>query len=1144
MDSFEIVRSTASKLYATITNDGKPRTPLELVNAAAVHLGIDVIWLEPGNPSLKGARALFDHQSGAVFAEQSGDDAARALLVAHELGHVCVHATSAECSSEDIDPSRSAESAPDGMQRVEDYGARERRELQADVFAREFVLPREVAARLYAQRGMPAATIALELKLPIPLVKQQLLDAIFLPPIEQNDGEKDANEAPKALPDPAQDTAAAHRGSPFQLQAGPGTGKTRTLVKRVLSLLDENVDPASILILTFSNRAAGELAERIAAVASEKAAQIWIGTFHSFGLDLVRRHYDKLSLPADPALFDRSDAIAVLEEILPTLPLNHFRNLWDPVMVLKDVLSAISRAKDELVNEDQYLELAKAQRKAAAEGDEEAIEAAEECLEIAEIYKRYEEAKRKRGAVDFGDLIMAPVKLIETDAGVRAAIELRHRHVLIDEYQDVNRASVRLIKAISGDARRLWVVGDARQSIYRFRGASSTNMDGFNKDFPNATIDKLGVSYRSTKKIIDMFSALAPRMGASKGMLPLTLKPNRGEGTARPELRSFETEREENLGIASAVLELQKHGVKFKDQAILCRSNARLDDIAELLEQQNIPVLHLGSLFEREEIRDLLAILSLAIDPFGDALVRVARLPRYALPLQDIYKVSTTLRERRAPILERLDELSDVKELSPAGQKGIQQLVGDLRSLSAKQGPWDFLTSYLFDASAIARELAKVTTVSGRMQNVAIWQFLNFLRDQPIVSFGSPIQRVLERVRRLVLLAEERDLRQVPESALHIDAVRLMTVHGSKGLEFEAVHIPALTDGSFPLNYRRERCPPPQGMIEDSSERNVADMAKEFHDQEEECLFFVALSRARTHLRLYQSRRYPKGRSRQSSKLLAKIDGSLLGTTTMSVSQNTNSDSEERDLINIQRPSDYALTDQRLERYQNCPRRFFYTYILGLGGARKVTPFSQTHDCVYEAMRWLSEARQSGNPTQAQAEAAFEEIWKAQGPHDHAFAPDYRKLASRLLGTLIRSGEGRKFRKAEPLPIDLANGRVMVEPNEIATLADGTVVLRRVRTGRRADKEYDGLEYTLYHLAGETHFRGNFAVEALHLSDDLMESVPPISATKVKNRTKMTDEILGAINSGDFPTDGDPVKCPRCPHFFICPSVPDGSVSI
>jgi DNA helicase-2/ATP-dependent DNA helicase PcrA len=530
MDSFEPIRKAAEDLHHQVAGNGMPKKPMALIDAAIKHLKLELTWLPKGDPALKGARAVFDDQSGTIFAEDIGNESQRALLVAHEIGHECIHAGSTACSAEDVDPSCSIEAAPVGLQRVEDYGAHERRELQANVFARAFLFPRSLARRMFVDHAVPASEIAKQLDLPVPLVRQQILDVILLP-IPPEDEVPDSPLARASRPDPAQDRAAAHRGTPFQLQAGPGTGKTKTLVKRILSLLEEGVDPASILVLTFSNRAAGELAERVSAAAPDKAPKIWIGTFHAFGLDLIRRHYEEFKLPPDPALFDRSDAIAVLEEILPTLPLVHYRNLWDPSLILKEILSAISRAKDELYDDKGYLALAKKMEDEAGEDEEKQV-AAKKCLEIAAVYERYERAKADYKAVDFGDLIMGPTRLLENNKAIQAAVQLRHRHVLVDEYQDVNRASVRLVKAIAGDGKRLWVVGDARQSIYRFRGASSVNMTSFKSElFPSAEINQLGISYRSTQQVIEAFTAFAKDMGASKDMLALTLTADRGVGS-------------------------------------------------------------------------------------------------------------------------------------------------------------------------------------------------------------------------------------------------------------------------------------------------------------------------------------------------------------------------------------------------------------------------------------------------------------------------------------------------------------------------------------------------------------------------------------------------------------------------------------
>lgn len=1143
MDAFEAIRREAARLHEAIAAEGGAlMQPMALINRAVARLELELTWLPPGDPALKGAQAVFDEQSGAIFAEDSGEAGARALVVAHEIGHACIHTGSAACSDADVDPSRSTETAPVGLQRVEDYGAHERRELQANVFAREFLFPRALARRLFVADALSAAEIARRLDLPTTLVRQQILDDVFLPPAEEEDQKEDSTDArAPAAKDDSQDRAAAHRGSPFQLEAGPGTGKTRTLVKRILSLLDEGVDPASILVLTFSNRAAGELAERIASVSPDSAPRLWIGTFHAFGLDLVRRHFDFLELPPDPMLFDRSDAIAVLEEILPTLPLVHYRNLWDPALVLKEVLSAISRAKDELVDHDSYRELAQTMLDNARGVEEK--EAAEKCLEVARIYERYEHAKKAHRSIDFGDLIMQPTLLLERNAALRATVQLRHRHVLVDEYQDVNRASVRLIKAVAGDGKRLWVVGDARQSIYRFRGASSANMAAFAADFSSASVDKLDVSYRSTEQIITAFSDFAPHMGASRGMLPLALRAARGSGPEPPDLRRFDTSEDEAAGIAAAIRELETRGVRLRNQAVLVRTNSRLSEIGAELEARGIPVLHLGSLFERDEVRDLLALMSLAVDPFGDALVRVAAMSRYAVPLQDVFLALTTLAKATGPALGRLHTLPAVDGLSKEAIAGFERLAKDLESLSSRTGSWDYLVTYLLDRTDLGRACASAAGVPARMRNVAIWQLLNFLREQPSVGHGPPIQRTLDRVRQLVLLAEERDLRQVPASALHMDAVRLMTVHGSKGLEFEAVHVPGLTQASFPLSYRGQRCPPPVGLIAGADDHSVADYAKRCHEEEEECLFFVAMSRARTYLRLYQTRFQASGSKRSPSKLLEKIAPHLIHKTADPPMIPLAPEVLRPQPIAVTYPTEWSVTDRRLESYQKCPRRYFYTCVLGLGSARKTTAFSRTHDCLYETIRWLSQERISGEPGTQEAESMFETIWKARGPKDHAFAADYRRLASKIIGALVASGAGKRFREAKPLALDLANGRVTVEPNELAELADGTVVLRRVRTGYRTKQEYDGLEYTLYDLAGEAHFGNAYQVEAVHLTDGVVEAVS-LTRSKRDNRKDKAEAMLSGINAGEFPPNIDAFTCPRCPHFFVCPSVPKGRLNI
>ena len=1134
MDSFDQVRLKASRRSNSIIETGcNPLKPLAVVEAAAKSLELELIELPSGDPALKGARALYDDQSGAICFEQTSEEADRALLIAHELGHAELHAGSSSCDSSEIDPSQTSQTSPTGIQRVEDYGAKERRELQANVYARELVLPRQLVADIYLTQGLNSKDIAERTGLPLALVRQQLIDALLLPRPEAQPGLTENVAVPTSC-DPSQMRAVSHRGSAYQLQAGPGTGKTKTLVARVRSLIDEGIDPAGILVLTFSNRAAGELYDRLAQSVPTVVDKIWIGTFHSFGLDLIRRFHDKLSLANDPALFDRSDAIAVLEEQLPTLVLKHYRNLWDPSMVLRDIVSAISRAKDELVDAVQYRRLAVAMYETAT--TEAQTEHAEKCSEIADVYDRYEDAKRNHGGVDFGDLILLPTRLLETDEAVRLNVRLRHRHVLVDEYQDVNRASARLLQLLVGDGERLWIVGDARQSVYRFRGASSLNMGYFSVDYPGAKIDRLEMNYRSVDQIVQTFGDFSQQMLASVGMLPLVLTATRGAGQFTPEIRSFETLDDEIGGVAASVKEIESTGIRLRDQAVLCRTNARLNEIAQGLESRGIPVLHLGSLFERDEVRDLLAVLAFIGDSSGDALVRLAAMERYSICLQDVYRVLRHFRESGDRAHWNLSTAID--GVSSEGSIALARLWEDIGAFSANTHPWDIALTYLLDKTDGVRRFALDTSVSSQMKAVALWQFLNFLRKPSPTRHGSPITRLLDHVRQLVLLAEERDLRQVPAAALGLNAVRLMTVHGSKGLEFEAVHIPGLTVAGFPSSNRWERCPCPTGMIKEGDGDS-----RDTQAEEEECLFFVALSRAKDRLLISHAMKQRNGNVRNASAYLSRLPRVARKDEATTQVLRTTVPQSPPYIVSISLPSDWLLTDSKLTTFEKCPRRFFYTHVLGLRSARKGTAFSRTHDCLYELISRIHAKRLVGAPTQAEILLELEEIWTKSGPTGHAYEKEYRALAERLAEVLLAVGADRAFHDVNPLPVDLPTGRIWVEPSDVSRLADGRTSIRRVRTGHRRSTEYDRLEYTLYLMAARASFGDKGVVHALHLSDEV-EEIVSLTQAKLNGRMKKSQEMVASIAGGEFPPEVDAVTCPRCPHFFICAATPSGPLVV
>jgi len=1136
MDATEAARREAERLHrANVATGGEPTRPLAFALWEAKSRGLDVYPLQEGDWQLKGGRATFDSQAGSILYEDRGSNFERAFLIAHELGHVVLEGGTLDVVTVHVEPDRSMEDAPVGVDRVLDYGARERREVKMDLFAREFLLPRPVLRELHVNEGLTSDAIAKRFGAPLAVVQQQLLDALLLPPTEEPHPLGTGAVAAPLTPDPTQAQAAGHRGLAFQLQAGPGTGKTRTLVRRIEGLLAEGVDPATILVLTFSNKAANELCERIAANNPVAAAAMWIGTFHAFGLDIVRRFHDLLALPPDPMLIDRTEAIELLEDEFPRLDLKHYRNLRDPALDLSDMLSAISRAKDEVVDAAGYRALAQSMA-ARAGTDEDAKVRAQKCLEVATLFEAYERLLTARHLLDFGDLVALPVRLVERSAEVRDAMRTRHQHVLVDEYQDVNRASVRLLKAIVGEGRNLWVVGDARQSIYRFRGASATNIARFAIDFPGAQAAQLSVNYRSDKQIVDVFTVFARGMKASVGALPLNLQADRGSTGARAELRVAGSADDEISVLAASITALHEQGTAYADQAVLCASNARLNAIAEGLEARGIPALHLGSLFERREVKDLLALLSLVTDPRAAAMVRVATMTPHQMPLQDVMRVIEHMRAANPVSLGWAAMHADVDGLADGSREVLARLSTLFAGVSTSTNPWSLLAEWTIDGLGLARTLYQTGDARSRMQGLAIWQFLNFCRRQPRGQ-GVPVLRLLDRIRRLVLLSEDRGLSQLPRGAESIDAVRLMTIHGSKGLEFDVVHLPGMVTSGLPRNNVPPRCLPPDGLIHGSEGLTGIDAVKAGHDEEEECLFFVALSRARDRLQLYAFARQADGRARSLSKFVAPIDQLLVRPVPVPLQAGSTSTSVPFSITWQGRPQ---WTDIQVNLFERCPRRFLYTHVLRLGGRRTETAFMKMHNVVAEVFEWLKREHETTSPTVDELAAYFEEAWNSKGATEHGYAEDYRRIGKRLVDFLIDSRRRGVAAPAPPISLGWAEGEILVSPDSVAHGAGGRVTVRRVKTGKQRSNAFDDIEYTVLQLAAVQAYGPHAQVEVTYLTSETVQPME-ISSRKLDSRREKLQTLLQAMRAGQFPAKPETRSCPRCPSFFLCGDLPGGA---
>jgi hypothetical protein len=380
----------------------------------------------------------------------------------------------------------------------------------------------------------------------------------------------------------------------------------------------------------------------------------------------------------------------------------------------------------------------------------------------------------------------------------------------------------------------------------------------------------------------------------------------------------------------------------------------------------------------------------------------------------------------------------------------------------------------------------------------------------------------------------------MPGAAEGIDAVRLMTIHGSKGLEFDIVHIPGMVTSGLPRNNTPPRCVPPDGLIHGSQGLTGLEAVKAGHDEEEECLFFVALSRARDRLFLYASSVQSDGKVRNPSKFIPAIDRLLVHPVNPSQCGGVATPATAMEIIWEEKP---VWTENQINLFERCPRRFLYTHVLKLGGRRTETAFMKMHNVVSDVFEWLKTAHETTTPSEAELDARFEGAWQAKGAVDHGYADDYRRIGRRLVAYLVETRSIGVRSPVAPLSLGWAEGDISVKPDSVARGNQGQVVVGRVKTGKPRSNAFDDIEYTILHLAAVQVYGAQAQVEVTFLTSET-EVPMSISAKKLETRRQKIQNIVQSVRSGDFPLKAEARACPRCPSFFICGDLPDGAITV
>ncbi|OCJ08642.1 hypothetical protein A6U86_27395 [Rhizobium sp. AC27/96] len=1110
MSSWNEIRSQARSWHAELAGEASELVAAAaLLKKAAETTGVSVKLVASTNILLDGARATYapaaSPEPPKIYCANDLSPADENFCLAHEFGHHRLHDEVGGCNHDDIDEWTPTEPESSAVGETDAYSPKQRREAQANLFAREFLLPRDKLKAHYLSRNATAEEIARELEVPPELVLQQLADAILLP---DDPPVRDPRQEPE--PDSSQMKAIQAPPGPHQVRAGPGTGKTRTLVSRVAHLIEGGEAPGRILALTYSNDSAIDLASRIRASIGPKSAGVWTGTFHAFGLETLRLFWSEIGPNDAPELATRTDQLFLLEELMPELDLDHYFDLYEPLRGLKSILAAISRAKDEMCSPEMYATYAQSMHETDPE-------ASAKALEVARVYRIYQDALVERGIVDFGDLILRPIELFDQRPDIADQVRSTYPNVLVDEYQDMNKASGAFLQILADPSRGPWVVGDVKQSIYRFRGASPINMSRFQELFRAPTPTDLEVNYRSGGRIVSLFEAFGRTLTIQNGPVAQELRPNRGESTGAVDFHVAATREAEYQGIAVTIQDYIAAEGSYKDHAVLARSHGTLVRLVAHLERAGIPSLYFGDFFERPEIRDLLSLLSVAADHDGLGLLRVGQWARYSIPVTDIVTVLHRASEGDHSLLAMLHAGIDPTGLSPDGIAGLGLLARDLAGVGFRTSPHLLLSNYLFNKHGVLEPGIIEDTVSAQQRRLAIYQLLQITFEHHPPK-GDPKRSFLEHVRRLEILDEEKEFRRLPSAAAGIDAVRLMTVHASKGLEFPVVHVPALSPSFFPSGKRYDPCPPPNGLIENDPLLTP--------EMEEKSLFFVALSRARDVLSLSRSNRYGGWPRPNPSILLEPISHKL-----------PNPPAPNWVLEGVMAPPFAALhcdTDEiqemsveAVERYADCPRKFYYQDVLKLRSRTERGPYLKFMSVVRSTVKWLQETPQVG---WSGLQQQFAETWLKQGPADHPHGILYERTANLMLGLAQKELVGTKLQPTRQM---LISGKSVVTNADNIKINGSQIMVQRLKASRLSKSEKmrtrDALIFSI--VARENP---GLSVNFEHVS---LLTGDRAGGGKANHAIAETiEKNFEGIAQGRFDPITSDRSCPTCAYYFVCAS--------
>ncbi len=992
----------------------------------------------------------------------------------------------------------------------------------------------------------------------------------------------------------AQKTAVTHAHGPLLIVAGAGTGKTTVLTKRYVWLLEngewevgsgtrgeidghrtsgiggrKRLKPENILALTFTEKAAGEMEDRILQMLPNGTYDFWISTFHGFCQRVLEEKGLEIGLPNHFKILSETDGWLLLKRRLEELPLNHYRPLGNPVKFLAALQRHIGRAKDENVSPEEYLAFA---TDAVLDGDSNLVDVERARLkELADLSFTYRKILRDEGCLDFGDLIQETLRLFRERPAVLEEYRARFPYILVDEFQDTNWAQYELIKLLAGDRRDLTVVGDDDQAIYKFRGASLANILQFRDDFPDATTVALTSNYRSHQEILDAAYGFISRNNPNRLEVKLAetgltkrLEAHRGaSGTVQVKWYSSVDTEAQAVSEMISDLKAADDTLTWNDIAILVRSNDGAEPFVRALERDGIPFrfFALKGLYVKPHILDLINLLSLTQDPSDSAAVwRVLHMPVIDLAAADAAELTFIANKLRGlPLWEACQEADAAPGISVEGKKKIRAVITLVNRLAeeARRSPPMRVLQYALDETGLLRRLLALPERE-KIEEISILNaFADRVKRYEANTVGPSLRGFLEELHLEIDSGDEGGLKADPNEGPEL--VKILTVHASKGLEFRHVFIVSMVDQRFPTRKRPDPIPLPDGLVKERLTEGDA------HLEEERRLFYVALTRAKDTVTITGASEYGGTRAKKPSPFIDEVgipiedirqtSITFQGQIASTRAQGADDLEDVRRLYPLKRRFSYT----QLAAFRSCPLqyKFAHIYRIPILGSHQKTFGQCMHLTLQDVLKLHLDRGKSqqgslfevgngavevGNGfrvTKEEAVAMFKERWKDEWYPDRATHDEFYGEGLKAINQFWESCSANVPPvKALEQSFDWSIGKHSIKGaiDRIDVLPDGSLALYDYKTGQAKEKleSEDKEQLRIYQLAMEARGERVGKLALVYVRGMVETPVDLLEGDEKVKFAETLQERMDEILVSDYPPNASPFVCRFCDFRNMC----------